>query len=171
MPEEILAGTATPRFPAEQLAEEEPVTPSCVSCHVSTQTSWPVTDSDAHTDLKLAQHLSLDTPASAGPVEDGSASLRQSSPTQTAPDTTVKECFQKLTKERQHHYTAIRSKLEHMVTTLSRRQELADVTNVTQGLGTRIRQRIHKDSVQEPNPRLPVESAGIGTWPRARCVH
>ncbi|KAM6927607.1 protein FAM83D [Xenentodon cancila] len=170
--EEILAGSTTLHFPTEQLAEEEPVTPDGVSRHVSTQTSWSVTDGDAQTDLKLTQHLSV--PGSPGPVQDASPSpacVRPSLPTQTAPDTSLQESFHKLTKERQHHYSAIRSKLEHMVTTLSRRRELADVTNVTQGLGARSRQRTHKDSVQDPNPRLPVEGVGKGTWPRARCVH
>ncbi|XP_008291681.1 protein FAM83D [Stegastes partitus] len=172
--EEILAGSTTRHFPAEQQAEEQAVTSGAISCHASTQTSRSVADSDTQTDLQLTQRLGPIAPTSSGPNQDTSpsfASSGQISPTQAVPDTTLKDCFHKLTKERQYHYSTIRSKLEHMVTALSERRELADVTNMTQGLGARSRQRIHKDSEQEPNPRLPVESAGMGTWPRARCVH
>ncbi|CAI5688794.1 protein FAM83D [Oreochromis niloticus] len=170
--EEILAGSTTPHFSAEQQAEKETETPS--TCHVSTQTKRSVTEAESQTDLQLPQHLSIITQISTGPSQDTSPHLvssRQPVPTQAAPDTTLKDCFRKLTKERQHHYTTIRSKLEHMVTALSERRELVDVTNVTQGLGARGSQRIHKDCVQEPNPRMPADSAGTGTWPRARCVH
>uniref|UniRef100_H3B639 Family with sequence similarity 83 member D n=1 Tax=Latimeria chalumnae TaxID=7897 RepID=H3B639_LATCH len=38
----------------------------------------------------------------------------------------LRNCFQKLTKERQYHYSTIRSKLDHMVTLLSRRQQLVN---------------------------------------------
>ncbi|XP_033481848.2 protein FAM83D [Epinephelus lanceolatus] len=174
MQEEILAGSSTRCFLADQLAEEDPATPSNAPCHASTQTTRSVTDSDTQTDLKLTQHPNLITPMSTVPnqaTSPSSVSPRQISPTQAAPDGTLKECFHKLTKERQHHYSAIRSKLEHMVTTLSQRRELVDVTNMTQGPGAHSRQRVHKDCEQEPNPRLLVESAGMGTWPRARCVH
>ncbi|XP_071350453.1 protein FAM83D [Trachinotus anak] len=174
MQEEILAGSTTLPFPAEQLPEREPATASTDSCHASTQTSSSVRDSGTQTDPQLTQHPSLVTQTDTGPDQATSPSFPSSgeiSPTQAAPDDTLKECFHKLTKERQHHYSTIRSKLEHMVTALSQRRELADVTNMTQGLGARSRQRAHKDREQDPNPRLLVESAGMGTWPRARCVH
>ncbi|KAG8007416.1 Protein FAM83D [Nibea albiflora] len=172
MQEEILAGSTG--FPADQLAAKEPMTPSTVSCHVSTQTSRSVTDSHTQTDQQLAQQPDRITPTSTEPNGDTApsfASPRQISPTQAAPDATLKDCFHKLTKERQYHYSTIRSKLEHMVTALSQRRELADVTNMTQGPSAHSRQTVHKDCGQEPNPRLLVESAGMGTWPRARCVH
>ncbi|XP_074513545.1 protein FAM83D [Sebastes fasciatus] len=164
--EEILAGSTTRRFPADQ---KEPATPSGVSCHAATQTSQSVTDSATQTDLQLTHHPDLITPASA--ATNQATSPRPSSPTQAAPDGTLKDCFHKLTKERQYHYFAIRSKLEHMVTALSQRRELVDVTDMIQGPEALSRQRVHKDCEQEPNPRLLVESAGMGTWPRARCVH
>lgn len=173
MQEEILAGSTT-GFPADQLAEKELMTPSTVSCHVSTQTSRSVTDSHTQTDQQLTQQPDRITPTSTEPNGDTApsfASSRQISPTQAAPDATLKDCFHKLTKERQYHYSTIRSKLEHMVTALSQRRELADVTNMTQGPSAHSRQTVHKDCGQEPNPRLLVESAGMGTWPRARCVH
>lgn len=152
MQEEILAGSVNQPFPAE-----------LVSCHVSTQTSPSVADSDTQTD---AHHLGVTTPPSARPVQSISLppSRRTSAPA-AAPDASLKDTFHKLTKERQYHYSAIRSKLEHMMTSLSERRELADVTNVTRGLGAHSRQRVHKDRA------LPVEGAAMGTWPRARCVH
>ncbi|XP_041814113.1 protein FAM83D [Chelmon rostratus] len=168
MQEEILAGSTTRCFPADQLAGEKPVTPCTISCHAFTQTSRSLTDSDTQTDPDLI------TPTCTGPTGATSPSFvspRQILPTQAAPDGTLKDCFHKLTKERQHHYSTIRSRLEHMVTALSQRRELADITNMTQGSGAHSRQRVHKDCGQEPNPRLLVESAGMGTWPRARCVH
>ncbi|KAM4740767.1 protein FAM83D [Anableps anableps] len=167
MQEEVLAGSANYHLPAEQHAEKDAESPAAASCHVSTQTSPSVTDSDTQTD---AQHLGLIT-AARSPRQDRSP--RQISPSQADPETSLEGAFHKLSKERQHHYSAIRSKLEHMVTSLTERRELANITNVTQGLGAAhsSRQRIHKDCVLETNPRPPAESGGTGTWPRARCVH
>uniref|UniRef100_A0A8C7XSW4 Family with sequence similarity 83 member D n=1 Tax=Oryzias sinensis TaxID=183150 RepID=A0A8C7XSW4_9TELE len=159
MQEKILAGCTPLHCPADLLSGNEGI-----SCHVSTQTSQSLTDSDTQTDLQLTQQTS----ASTAPVQDTSSG--PVSATQAAPDNTLKDCFLELTKERRYRYSAIRSKLEHMVTSLSQRPQLADVTNLTQGLEGR-RQRIHKERLQEPNPRLPVDSMGTGTWPRARCAH
>ncbi|KAM6947276.1 protein FAM83D [Lycodopsis pacificus] len=166
MQEDILAGSTTQRFPADQLAEKEPAT---VSRHAATQTSRSVTDSDTQTDLLLTQRPDLIAPKST--ALNQATSPRQSSPAQPAPDAALKDSFHRLTKERHHHYSTIRCKLEHMVTALSQRRELADVTNVTHGPGYHGGQRVHKSCEQEPNPRLLVESAGMGTWPRTRCVH
>ncbi|XP_033977521.1 protein FAM83D [Trematomus bernacchii] len=155
MQEEILAGSTTQRLSTDQLTEKEPA--SSITCHASTQTGLSVTDSDTQTDQQITpqtQAASLSSP-------------RQSS----AADGSLKHCFNQLKEERQHQYSNIRCKLEHMVTALSQRRELADVTNMTQGPGAHSQQREHKDSEQEPNPRLLGESAGMGTWPRARCVH
>ncbi|CAN9512485.1 unnamed protein product [Ophioblennius macclurei] len=145
---EILAGNAARPSPAEN----EPETPGVTRCHASTQTSPSAMDRHAPADLRRS---------SPSPRRISSAS-----------DSALKDCFHKLTAERQHHYQAIRSKLEHMVTALSERRELADITNVAQGLGgggggggRGVRQ---KDCEQEANQRLPVD--GMGTWPRARCA-
>lgn len=164
MQEEILAGSVTRHFPVEQ----QPV-----SCHASTQTSQSVADSDTQTDIQLVQPPGFIMAPSAGPLH---ATLPPPTSQQTlhprvAPDASLKDTFRKLTKERQYHYSAIRSKLEHMMTSLNERRELADVTNVTRGVSAPSRQRVHKDCVLEPNPRAPVEGAGMGTWPRARCLH
>ncbi|XP_041634633.1 protein FAM83D [Cheilinus undulatus] len=170
MQEEILAGSAALHLPTDQPAEKELMTPT-ISCHASTQTSHSVADSDTQTDHEHANHpdsvITLPSTASNQAVSP----IPHSPATKAAADETLKDCFHKLSKERQHHYSTIRSKLEHMVTSLSQRRELADLTNMTQGAGTLSGQRVHKDCGQEPNPRLLVESAGMGTWPRARCAH
>ncbi|KAK2862525.1 hypothetical protein Q5P01_002058 [Channa striata] len=174
MQEEILADGRTPCFPAEQLVEKEPMPPSIIPCHTSTQTSRSVTESGTQTDFQPSEHQSRIKLTYTGPGQTTSArfaSSRQILLTQEASGETLKDCFHKLSNERQYHYSNIRAKLEHFVTALSHRRELADVTNVTQGLGAHSRQRVHKDCEQEPNPRMLVESAGMGTWPRGRCVH
>lgn len=162
--EEILAGSTTHRFPAEK----EP--PGTVSCHSATQTSQSVADSQTQTDLQLTQSPDLITPNITGPNMATSPSLvcpNQVWPTHAPPDKTLKDCFHKLSKERQEHYSIIRSKLEHIVTGLSQKRVLAEVSNMTE---THSRQRVHKDCGQEPNPTLLVECVGMGAWPRARCV-
>ncbi|XP_068599002.1 protein FAM83D [Brachionichthys hirsutus] len=127
------------------------------SCHASTQT-----------DAQLAQRPDITGPNRV--TAPCVASPRKISPTPTTADGTLKECFLKLTKERQRHYSTIRSKLEHMVTTLSQRRELADVTNILHGPGVHSRQREHKDCVHEPVSSPPGESAAKRAWPGARCV-
>ncbi|XP_067444321.1 protein FAM83D [Thunnus thynnus] len=191
--EEILAGSTALSFPADKVAERELMTPSTVSCHVSTQTSWSVADRDIQTDLQLTQQPNLilsdtsttttqsqnqnqsqsQSQSQSQDTSSSSAYPKQTSPTPAAPDDTLKGCFDKLSKERQHYYSTIRFKLEHMVTSLSQRRELADVTNMTQWPGTSSRQKVHKDCGQGPNPSLRVESVGTGTgtWPRARCLY
>uniref|UniRef100_A0A8C2ZG93 Family with sequence similarity 83 member D n=1 Tax=Cyclopterus lumpus TaxID=8103 RepID=A0A8C2ZG93_CYCLU len=162
--EDILAGSTAATVPADQRAEKEPA-PVC--CHAATQTGRSVADGDTRADPELTQRPDLIAPTSAVPNQAPSPSLtspRRGSPAPASPDGTSKDSFHKLTKERHRHYSAIRSKLEHMVTRVSERRELADVTNMTRG-----GQRAHTDCEQEPNPRLLVESPG--TWPRARCVH
>ncbi|KAF3689498.1 Protein FAM83D [Channa argus] len=174
MQEEILAGSTTPCFPAEQLSDKGAMPPSIISCHASTQTSRSVTDSGTQTDFQPSEHHGRIMLSYTGPNQTTLpcfASSRLIVLTQEASGDTLKDCFHKLSNIRQYHYSNIRAKLEHIVTGLSHRRELADITNMTQGLGAHSRQSVHKDWEQEPNPRLLVESAGMGTWPRARCVH
>lgn len=161
--EEVLAATANDRPPAERHAEKDAASPTAASRHVSTQTSRSVTDGDTQTD---AQHLS---PTTVTKTSRQDRSPRQVPAPHADPDTSLKDALHELSKERRSHYSAIRSKLEHIVTSLTERRELVDVTNVTQGIGVAggSRQRIHKDT----NPGPLAESGGMGTWPRARCVH
>lgn len=152
--EEVLAGSTTDHLPAGKAA----ASPAAASRHVSTQTVPSVTDSDTQTD---GQQL---TAAPRTPRRDRSP--RRIPPPHAEPDASLRGVLHKLSKERQHHYSAIRSKLEHMVTSLTERRELADVTNVTQG-----RQGVRKDCMLETDPGLAAEGGGVGTWPRARCAH
>ncbi|XP_020791559.1 protein FAM83D [Boleophthalmus pectinirostris] len=117
-------------------------------CHTSTQTSFVYADSDVQT----------------------SNQIQSKTPTKQllnheAKDKELKACFYKLAKERQCHYTAIRSKLEHIVGAMSQRRELVDISNLTQDQGAHCEQRMG------PDVRILPENAYMGTWPRARCVH
>ncbi|XP_068171132.1 protein FAM83D [Antennarius striatus] len=117
----------------EDLQEE--ILAGVVSCR-STQASGPVTDTQ--TDLQLTQSPRLTTPKHIGPnriTTPRIVSSRKIPPTLRGAEGNLKECFLKLTQERQQHYSTIRSKLEHMVTTLSHRRELVDVTNIIHGAG------------------------------------
>nr|XP_020489551.1 protein FAM83D [Labrus bergylta] len=170
MQEDILAGSTALHLPADQPAEKD-----IVSCHASTQTSNSMADGDTQTDLEPEHQpntvITLPRTAPNQAIAPSFESPRLMSASAAAADDNLRDCFHKLSKERQHHYSAIRSKLEHMLTSLSQRRELEDLTNMTQGAGTLSRQRVQIDCGQEPNPRLLVESAGMGTWPRARCAH
>ncbi|XP_043977773.1 protein FAM83D [Gambusia affinis] len=156
--EEVLAATANYRPPAERHATKDAADPAAASCHVSTQTGRSVTDGGTQTN---AQHLD---PTAVAKTSRQYRSPRQAQAHHANPDTSLKDALHELSKERRSHYSAIRSKLEHIVTSLTERRELVDITNVTQGIS---RQRFHKDT----NPEPPAESGGMGTWPRARCVH
>ncbi|XP_043108653.1 protein FAM83D [Puntigrus tetrazona] len=79
----------------------------------------------------------------------------------------LRECFLKITKERQHHYSSIRSKLDHMVTLLSHRRELVDLTNLTLGPGLH---RGHKGQQEGRQAHGAIDNVIMGTWPRSRCL-
>ncbi|CAL8339665.1 unnamed protein product [Lota lota] len=87
-------------------------------------------------------------------------------------DTSLRDCFTKLSRERQRHYSSIRSRLESMVSVLSQRRELADVTNVTNHPAAAARPRAPRECGKEQSAgMLPGEHVSVGTWPRARCLH
>ncbi|XP_055773299.1 protein FAM83D [Salvelinus fontinalis] len=179
-----------------------PSVPTC--CHVSTQTSCPAVDLGVQTDLtQYTKHLSPNkatfTPITSTTTqtnniqsEAASSDSVSTSPRQhlaphrvdrrpairhctATPDGNLRECFRKLTKERQYHYSTIRSKLEHMVTMLSHRRELVDLTNMALGPGLHRACNAQKErrqwQRQGHNPDLLMDSVGMGTWPRARCLH
>ncbi|TNN67317.1 Protein FAM83D [Liparis tanakae] len=157
--DDILAGsTAAAGIPADPPAEKEPAP---VSCHAATQTSRSVAGDDARADPEVTLRPDLVAPTSAVPNRVPSPSIaspRRGSPAPASPDGALKDSsFHELTRERQRHYSSIRSKLERMAAALSERRELADVTNMTQRARTNC----------ERDPRLLVDAA----WPRARCVH
>ncbi|XP_052382634.1 protein FAM83D isoform X2 [Oncorhynchus keta] len=178
-----------------------PSIPTC--CHVSTQTSCPAVDLGVQTDLtQYTKHLFPNkatftpitiTTTQTNNIQSEAAASSDSvstSPRQhlaphgvdrrpavrhctAPPDGNLRECFRKLTKERQYHYSTIRSKLEHMVTMLSHRRELVDLTNMALGPGLHRACNAQKERRQRQghNPGLLMDSVGMGTWPRARCLH
>ncbi|XP_057702197.1 protein FAM83D [Corythoichthys intestinalis] len=140
MQEEILAGG--PSLPEEELAASKPSEKAVVSCHVTTQTSFSMVDVDAQTDPDIS-------PANATFSQNEAPSLRLITPTQAA--------LRNLTQERQHRYSAIRSKLEHIMDTLSQRRELEDIA-----LMTLAGQGVHKEMLG-PHPRLRSENEAVVT--------
>ncbi|KAG7275986.1 hypothetical protein CRUP_028543 [Coryphaenoides rupestris] len=89
-------------------------------------------------------------------------------------DTSLWECFNKLSRERQQQYASIRGRLESMASVLSRRRELADVTNVTAAhlVAAPARPRAPRECGKEQGTGLlPGQHVCTGTWPRARCLH
>ncbi|CAL8379975.1 unnamed protein product [Boreogadus saida] len=88
-------------------------------------------------------------------------------------DASLRDCFTKLSRERQLHYSSICSRLESMVSVLSQRRELADVTNVSHTTAAAaVRPRAQRECGKEQSAgMLPGEHVSVGTWPRARCLH
>jgi len=90
-------------------------------------------------------------------------------------DASLRECFNKLSRERQQQYASIRGRLESMASVLSRRRELADVTNVTAAdhlVAAPARPRAPRECGKEQGTGLlPGQHVCTGTWPRARCLH
>ncbi|KAK7907470.1 hypothetical protein WMY93_016082 [Mugilogobius chulae] len=128
-------------------------------CHASTQTSFFYADN-------VIQEEPQDDP----PPQNSSNQIRSKTPTKQlldheSKDRDLQACFYKLAKERQCHYAAIRSKLEHIVAAMSQRRELVDINSLTQHPGTHCEQRMG------PDIRILTDNASMGTWPRARCVH
>lgn len=77
----------------------------------------------------------------------------------------LKESFRKLAKERQGHYTSIRSKLDNMMAMLSHRRELVDLTNLALSPALR-RRNAHQQSRRAAGVMM--ETTFMGTWPRSR---
>ncbi|KAL4630632.1 protein FAM83D-like [Arapaima gigas] len=153
--------------------------PSIPTCDVSTQTSVEVAESSvqtivstlestAQTELQVRQlrpHPPLSNSERDSPPRRPKA---HSPPTHHPPDTHLRDYFLKLTKERQYHYSTIRSKLDHMVALLAQRRELGDLMNLPLGLGLR---RVCKAQGPGSGPLTIVGSIPMGTWPRTRCLN
>ena len=114
-------------------------------------------------------------PRGLGPVSPSRRVSDPRSPVVTrdpAADASLRDCFTKLSRERQLHYSSIRSRLESMVSVLSQRRELADVTNVSHTTAAAARPRAQRECGKEQSAgMLPGEHVSVGTWPRARCLH
>ncbi|KAI1890247.1 hypothetical protein AGOR_G00151750 [Albula goreensis] len=101
-------------------------------------------------------HSSTQTPRPRQPL------MRQAPPQH--PDGNLRDCFRKLTKERQYHYSSIRSKLDHMVALLSHRRELVDLTNLA------LSPRLHRARKGPPDPNTAMETTLMAPWARQRCL-
>ncbi|MBN3311407.1 FA83D protein, partial [Atractosteus spatula] len=85
-----------------------------------------------------------------------------------SPDGSLRDCFNKLTKERQYHYSTIRSKLDHMVALLSQRRELVDLTNLALNPGA---YKLRKTQEQCGRHQLVLrETVRLGPLTRSRCL-
>ncbi|XP_076850429.1 protein FAM83D [Brachyhypopomus gauderio] len=162
--------------------------PAALCCHASTQTTGDTSDSAVQTEMPCEpQQPSPSSPSSTSSGRgdsSGDSSTTSSTPpahspapkeagghplisSRAAPEgSSLRECFCRLAKERQHHYTTIRAKLDHMMMMLSHRREWVDHatalgTGPHAGLPGQAESR-HIHSV--------MESVLMGTWPRSRCL-
>uniref|UniRef100_A0A8C1INM8 Family with sequence similarity 83 member D n=1 Tax=Cyprinus carpio TaxID=7962 RepID=A0A8C1INM8_CYPCA len=133
------------------------ISPLIPSCDISTQTTCQTADVSVQTCIN--------------PNTSSACNLQEVDshpPVCLAPkDVNLKECFLKITKERQHHYSSIRSKLDHMATLLSHKRELVDLTNLT------LRPGLHRGRKGQQEGRQvhgTFDNVIIGTWPRSRCL-
>lgn len=62
-------------------------------------------------------------------------------------DYAMRDSFKKLNKERQHHYTSIRSKLDHMVSILSRRNRLNNTLYACEPIGYGLQRNVLHSSM------------------------
>ncbi|KAK6479401.1 protein FAM83D-like [Huso huso] len=138
------AAIGAPGHTQTEKAAEEPTT----TCHAFTQTNVLTVDCDAQTDVlskESTQSSVTSSTASSSQTNSQESSaapvpLPQASPPHTtnalkcsppknpdssqSPNGSLRVCFQKLSKERQYHYSTIRAKLDHMVSLLSHRRQL-----------------------------------------------
>lgn len=127
------------------------------SCDVSTQTTCHTADMSIQTDKPQkskpstrSDHQEVDSCPPICPVPQ---------------DVNFRECFLKITKERQHHYSSIRSKLDHMVTLLSHKRELVDLTNLPLRPGLNRGRKAQQEARQQ---NTNIDSGIMGTWPKSR---
>ncbi|KAJ8412245.1 hypothetical protein AAFF_G00145120 [Aldrovandia affinis] len=171
---EVLADTPTE-------GEQPPALPGPgpAPCHASTQTCFLTADHSVQTEPMQAPPECLllpvarDDPQGPGPDSSGSAPdarphppprVEGWMPIRQAPDGNLRDCFRKLTKERQYHYSSIRSKLDHMVALLSHRRELVDLTNLA------LSPRLHRARKGLPDHAAAMETALFAPWTRQRCL-
>uniref|UniRef100_A0A8C4S9E2 Family with sequence similarity 83 member D n=1 Tax=Erpetoichthys calabaricus TaxID=27687 RepID=A0A8C4S9E2_ERPCA len=115
------------------------------TCHAFTQTNTLMVEIGCQTDVNIKENICRSTatqksqessegsnPSSCSSqpyrAEGCSHAITRISETSLGPDSSLRVCFRKLTKERQYHYSSIRSKLDHMVSLLSHRRELVNLT-------------------------------------------
>ncbi|XP_066558512.1 protein FAM83D [Amia ocellicauda] len=176
--------TALPVLTKETGSEE-----SCVplTCHTSTQTNIQVVESSMQTDVAVQETETtfttsatqtasqdlvssmLDSQISTLPKEQSRAFKRApANHSPSSPDGSLRDCFNKLTKERQYHYSTIRSKLDHMVALLSHRRELVDLTNLAFNPGHYKLRKAHEQ--REQNQLMRREAPRLVPLIRSRCL-
>ncbi|KAJ8366720.1 hypothetical protein AAFF_G00344970 [Aldrovandia affinis] len=121
-----------------------PAGPGLALCHISTHTCFLTADHNRQTKPvyppeRLLLPVAWGEPQGSAPDSSGSTPdarphppLRVEGQAQIwqASDGNLRDCFRKLNKKRQYHYSSICSKLHHMVALLAHRQELVDLTNL-----------------------------------------
>ncbi|XP_051957815.1 protein FAM83D-like [Xyrauchen texanus] len=191
--EEVLSSDDHPCVPAMNVCNsitthtqtvDVTISPTLPSCHISTQTACHTVEISVQTSTDTLPPL---TSSSSNQISPSASSTSSSSPPRNCPklqevdcrppirrnvavrqDGNLRVCCQKRTKERQYHYSSIRSKLDHMMTLLSHKRELVDLTNLTLRHGLHRGRKGHQD-VRQFHSAL--DSAMMGTWPRSRCLH
>lgn len=128
------------------------------TCHVATQTDFS-TEAQPDPAAPVPTSLPLTHPGSPPHRPTICPPIPRCSP----PGGHLRDCFLKLTKERQYHYSAIRSKLDHMVALLAQRRELGDLTNLNVGPGLL---RVCKEPVRGPVG----DGLLMSPWSKARCL-
>ncbi|XP_056590084.1 protein FAM83D [Triplophysa dalaica] len=163
----------------ETQKEDVMITSQVPYCHISTQTTHHMADIGVQTAPQVV-NPTLQTVSGSNLIGSGASSNSSSSShrnlkeanqrptvhTAVPRDGNLRESIQKLTKERQYHYSSIRSKLDHMVMLLSHKRELTDLTNLTLSPG------LHRGRNGQQEGRLvhgTLGNMGMGTWPRSRC--
>uniref|UniRef100_A0A8C2G309 Family with sequence similarity 83 member D n=1 Tax=Cyprinus carpio TaxID=7962 RepID=A0A8C2G309_CYPCA len=154
--EEALTSDDPPRLPATNVTTQTQtvdvmISPPVPSCDISTQTTCQTADMSVQTCIN--------------PNTSSACNLQEVDchpPVCLAPqEVNLRECFLKITKERQHHYSSIRSKLDHVVTLLSHKRELVDLTSLA------LRPGLHKGRKGKQEDRRvhsTLDNIFVGMW-------
>uniref|UniRef100_A0A8C1HWI1 Family with sequence similarity 83 member D n=1 Tax=Cyprinus carpio carpio TaxID=630221 RepID=A0A8C1HWI1_CYPCA len=163
--EEALTSDDPPRLPATNVTTQTQtvdvmISPPVQSCDISTQTTCQTADVSVQTCADNSQ-LKSKTSSNSNQINPNTSSACN------LQEVNLRECFLKITKERQHHYSSIRSKLDHVVTLLSHKRELVDLTNLTLRPGLH---RGRKGQQEDRQVHSTLDNVIMGTWPRSRCL-
>ncbi|MBN3304922.1 FA83D protein, partial [Amia calva] len=154
----------------EVLTAHEAPTESSMQTDVAVQeTETTFTTSATQTASQDLVSSMLDSQISTLPKEQSRAFKRApANHSPSSPDGSLRDCFNKLTKERQYHYSTIRSKLDHMVALLSHRRELVDLTNLAFNPGHYKLRKAHEQ--REQNQLMRREAPRLVPLIRSRCL-
>ncbi|TRY66510.1 hypothetical protein DNTS_015895 [Danionella cerebrum] len=148
-----------PRLPITTVTTQtqtgDVICPVVSSCDISTQTSSQTVHTSVQTNSIFQKpNPKLQLSARSSPQEvDGHV---------TPQDIRLRECFLKISSERQHHYSSIRTKLEHMVMLLSQRRELLELSSIHRGQGVPPEATLAHTALDKV--------IALGNWPTSRCL-